>query len=155
MFPCKYLTTVRTSSVRTFMLNLACLSTDAWFLLSVPEPWVCFYLQHGAGRVRGCWVLGHLLHLIPGTVGVLPKNHMVIARARGQRHETITWHGSLCHPATETPTIKQSWVEKTHICSCSGGRVTTSCKQSAFKLTTRVWQCVWHRARASLHPSWP
>lgn len=48
------------------------------------------YLQRGARRVRGCRVVGHLLHLIPGTVGVLPENHMVIAGARGQGNKTIT-----------------------------------------------------------------
>lgn len=50
----------------------------------------CLYLQHGAWRVRCCRVGGHLLHLIPGTVRVLPKNHMVIARAGGQGNKTVT-----------------------------------------------------------------
>lgn len=48
------------------------------------------YLQSGSGRMRGCWVVDHLLHLIPRTVGILSKNDMIITGARGQGNKTIT-----------------------------------------------------------------
>lgn len=41
------------------------------------------YLQHGALRVGGSGEVDHLLHLVPGTVRVLPKDHMVVPGAGG------------------------------------------------------------------------
>lgn len=41
------------------------------------------YLQRGAQRVGGGREVDHLLHLVPGTVGVLPKDHMVVTGAGG------------------------------------------------------------------------
>lgn len=75
------------------MMNDAC--GQSAVPAGVVVVWHCrspgvFYLQHGAWRVGCGRVVGHLLHLIPGTVGILPKNHMVIARARGQGNKTIT-----------------------------------------------------------------
>lgn len=41
------------------------------------------YLQRGAWRVGGSGEVDHLLHLVPGTVRVLPKDHMVVSGAGG------------------------------------------------------------------------
>lgn len=90
---------VRSVSVKyefKMMYNGNCQSAVAAAAAEEAVMWGCvcvsglLHLQHGAWRVGCCRVGGHLLHLIPGTVRVLPKNHMVVTRAGGQGNKTVT-----------------------------------------------------------------
>lgn len=71
---------------------MQCISQLVSMLYSVVGQWEsrAVYLQHRTWSVRGCGVVGHLLHLILGTVRVFPKDYMFIARARGQGNKTVT-----------------------------------------------------------------
>lgn len=55
-------------------------------------------LHCGPGAMRGSRVVNHFLHLVPWSIRILTKYHMVVFRTGWQRYETVTWLGWFSHP---------------------------------------------------------